>query len=234
MRLSMGKAADIRTNRRGSVWRISGTSDRPEGHGHAGPAFTPVYVERDMPADGFAEYQALRQQGGRAFVLWADPDRRRVFARVVTKSAERRGSAHFDILGAAGEPVGTVVREPGCRGGRIRTHWTVTQVGREPLVGHKGQSGWWVVWWLFFPVQLALGVFIVASIFLGGGDGDLARMPRRIRWRDDANGTVPLDYSDDVLRVDGHWDPRLVSSLLALLATYPGLLGTSAWDTGRD
>ncbi|WP_433654563.1 hypothetical protein ACQPW1_27880 [Nocardia sp. CA-128927] len=40
-----------------------------------------------------------------------------------------------------------------------------------------------------------------------------------------------LDYQDDRLRVpDGRWDPRLASALIALLATYPGLLASS-WDT---
>ncbi len=72
---------------------------------------------------------------------------------------------------------------------------------------------------------------MVASLFLGGGDGDLARMPRRIRWRDNTTGTVTLDYHDDVLETaDGHWDPRLISCLVALLGTFPGWL-ENAWDT---
>ncbi|MFB8275126.1 hypothetical protein [Nocardia colli] len=183
-----------------------------------------------MAPDGFAEYRAARKEGGRAFVVWGDPDRRQVVARVVTQSAARRGAAVYEVRGAAGELAGTVVREPGPRGGRLRTRWTVTPAGAQPLVGYKGQLGWWIVWWLLFPIQLVLGLVMIAAVVLGGGDGDLARPPRRIRWRDNATGEVVLDYQDDLLEVaDGRWDPRLVFALVALLGTYPGVLET-AWD----
>ncbi|WP_148307037.1 hypothetical protein [Nocardia nova] len=188
----------------------------------------PVYAELDIMPGGFAAYKKSRKQGHRAFVLWADPNRRWTAATVRTAAAH---PCSYEIFGAAGEFIGSVTREPALRGGRVRTRWTVAAAGREPVIGHKGQSGWWAVWWLLFPVQAAVAAFMVASLFLGGGDGDLARMPRRIRWRDPATGTVTLDFHDDVLEAaDGHWDPRLVGALVALLGTYTGWLG-NAWDT---
>ncbi|NKY85858.1 hypothetical protein [Nocardia veterana] len=235
IQLSMRPAVGFPSNGRGSVYRIFEGVGR-HANENTGPAPDPVYVERDMPANGFAEYRALRKRGGRAFVLWTDSSRQRVFARVATRTSTRWGPAVFEITGGAGEPIGTVMREPGCRGGRFRTRWTITPVGREPMVGHKGQAGWWFVWWLFFPIQAAIAALMIASIFLGGGDGDLARMPRRIRWRDNVTGAVTLDYVDDVLRVtDGTaWDRRLPTALVTLLATYPGVLAGPAWDTGQQ
>ncbi|WP_227980120.1 hypothetical protein [Nocardia spumae] len=70
-----------------------------------------------------------------------------------TASTTTGGPAIYEILGATGESVGTVVREPALRNGRIRTRWTVTAAGRETVTGHKGDTGWWIAWWLFFPVQ---------------------------------------------------------------------------------
>ena len=232
MQLSMEYASGIEPHRKGAVWRIF---DRrrvgrhaPENHF---PTIDPAYAEPDIPPGGLAEYKKIRKQGSRAFVLWADPGRQRIFARLRTVSASKGGSAVYEISGAAGEFVGTVVREPALHNGRIRTRWTVSAADREPAIGHKGQSGWWVVWWLLFPVQAAVAVFMVAALFLGGGDGDLARMPRRIRWRDKTTNTVTLDYRDDILdSTDGHWDPRLVFGLIALLGTHPGWL-EKAWDT---
>ncbi len=235
MRLSMEYASGIEPHRRGSVWRIH--DRRRVGH-HAPvnpvPTMNPAYAELDIPPGGFAEYKKSRNQGNRAFVLWADPGRRWMIARIRTVSATCRGPSTYEMCGAAGEFIGSATREPALRGGRVRTRWTVTAAGREPLIGHKGQSGWWAVWWLFFPLQAALAALMVASLFLGGGgDGDLARMPRRIRWRDNATGTTALDFHDDTLEApDGHWDPRLACGLVALLGTFPGWLENS-WDT-RD
>ncbi|MEV5652450.1 hypothetical protein AB0L57_29735 [Nocardia sp. NPDC052254] len=232
MRLSMEYASGIEPHRKGSVWRIHDSRrtgrHAPENHR---PAMAPAYAEPNVAPGGFDEYKKSRKQGNRAFALWADPDRRRMIARVRTVAATRRGPATYEITGAAGELIGTATREPALRGGRIRTRWTVTAAGREPVIGHKGQSGWWVVWWFFFPLQAALAAFMVAALLLGGGDGDLARMPRRIRWRDNTTGAVTLDFHDDDLEApDGHWDPRLVGGLVTLLRTFPGWL-ENAWDT---
>lgn len=230
MRLTLNRAVGVRSNRRGEVWQIADVGQRGRHSEKPTVGVGTVYLEREMAPDGFDEYRAARKEGGRAFALWGDPDRRRMLARVLTTSTTRRGVSTYEVRGAAGELVGTVVREPGARGGRMRTRWTVTPAGAQPLVGHKGQLGWWIVWWLLFPVQLVLGLLMIAALVLGGGDGDLARPPRRIQWRDNETGDVVLDYRDDLLEVaDGRWDPRLVFALIALLGTYPGVLDT-AWD----
>ncbi|WP_051133284.1 hypothetical protein [Nocardia paucivorans] len=112
------------------------------------------------------------------------------------------------------------------RSRRGRTRWTATLPDGRTLVGYRGQIAWWVVWWLLSPLFAVLAV----GMILGGG-GDLPRMPRRIRRRDDGTGTIPLDYRGDVLRVvDGQWDLRFLTGLTALLGSHAGLMG-SPWDT---
>jgi hypothetical protein len=125
------------TSRRGAVYKISdiardksGGADQP-----SGPTMPVVYAERDMPPDGFDEYRAGRKIGNRAFVLWADYNRERVFARVATVSAAKGEPTMYEIIGAAGESVGTLVREPAMRSRWGRTRWTATPAGGR----------WW--WW---------------------------------------------------------------------------------------
>ncbi|WP_433654561.1 hypothetical protein ACQPW1_27875 [Nocardia sp. CA-128927] len=167
VRLSLTKAVDARPNRRGSVWQIADSGQRGRRSDNTEPTSAAIYVKRDMAPDGFTEYRAMRKQGGRAFVLWADPDRKQMFARVVTRTAARRAPATYEVLGAAGESAGTIVREPGPRGGRMRTRWTVTPTGAKPLVGYKGQRGWWFVWLLLLPIQLVIGALIIVALFVG-------------------------------------------------------------------
>ncbi|QLY29341.1 hypothetical protein H0264_29305 [Nocardia huaxiensis] len=234
MRLLMDRAVGIDPSSRGSVWAIRPSARRGR-HGTSGEANMPglvpgsgriVYVERDMRPRFFDEYAEMRKNGGRAFVLWADCQRQQVFARVVTKSAVKRGPATFEVLGAAGEPLGVVVREPGPHGWRMRTRWTVTPTGRAALTGYKGRLGWWLFWWLISPVQL---VILVLAII--GADGDIGRTPRRIMLWDSASGELALDFEDEMLRVlDYSADPRLVAALFALLRSYPCWLGEQPWD----
>jgi hypothetical protein len=203
------------------------TSDGPAAEG--APAFrTVAFPERRLPPGGHEEYLAARKQGVRAFTLWADPYRTQVFAQVVTKSAAKGGPATYEVLGAAGEPLALVVREPAMRGGRVRTRWTVQPAGAPPVSGVKGRAFWWAVWWLISPVQLLIMVGSLLS-----GSGDVARMPRRTRWR--AGDRVVLDYHSGVsdsfvlgVPADG-WDERVTASLLALLDSHDGLFG-DAWD----
>ncbi|MDG4861313.1 hypothetical protein P8605_24585 [Streptomyces sp. T-3] len=186
-----------------------------------------AHLERTLPPDGsVAAYKKARGQGVRAFTLWADAYRSQVFAYVTTKSAAKGQAAAYEVLGASGESVAMITREPAAKGGSLRTRWTVQQAGHEPAVGRKGNVFWWWVWWLMSPIQL---VVIVASI-LGGGD--VARTPRRTKWRRD--GQVVLDWQNGAgnfeLHVhDDHLDPRVAASLVALLRSHDSWLGHS-WD----
>ncbi|MER6139793.1 hypothetical protein ABT174_07015 [Streptomyces sparsogenes] len=210
------------------TWEIR-ASDGPDPAG--GRAIrTIAYPERRLPPGGGPkEYRAARKQGVRAFTLWADPHRAGVFAQVVTKSATKGGPATYEVLGAAGEPLALVLHEPAMRGGRVRTRWTVQRPGAQPAVGLKGRPFWWVVWWLLFPIQMAIAVGSLVS-----GSGDIARMPRRTRWR--TEGRVVLDFhsgADDNFELDvaeDGWDERVTASLVALLNSHEGWLG-NAWDT---
>ncbi|MFF7652918.1 hypothetical protein ACFZCY_24360 [Streptomyces sp. NPDC007983] len=187
---------------------------------------------RDPPGGDLKAYRAARKDGTRAFTLWADHYRQQVFAHVVTKSAVKGGSATYEVLGAAGESVALITREPAMKGGRIRTRWTVQQAGAAPAVGLKGRPFWWFVWWLFSPVQLAI---VVGSII--SGSGDVARPPRRTRWRIDRR--VVLDYhsgpgSAFELEVKADWwDSRVTAGLVALLCSHEGWMGND-WDLARD
>ncbi|MBP8538768.1 hypothetical protein [Streptomyces sp. MK37H] len=210
----------------GLTWqiRISDTAPQP------GRAFGPLAFpeRRDPPGGDLKAYRTARKDGTRVFTLWADPYRGQVFAQVVTASAVKGGPATYEVLGAAGESLALITREPAMRGGRIRTRWTVRQTGAPPAVGLKGRAFWWFMWWLISPVQVAIAI---GSII---GGGDVARTPRRTKWR--ADRRIVLDFHSgpggafELEVVADWWDDRVTASLVALLESHSGWLG-SEWDT---
>lgn len=186
-----------------------------------------AYPEQDFPAGGdLPAYRNTRKRGARAFVLWADPHRAHVFARVATKTAAKGEAASYEVLDANGAGLGTITRESALKGGHARTCWTVRQAGQPTARGLKGNPFWWFVWWLISPIQMFLGVL---SLIAGG---NLARMPRRTKWR--ADGELVLDYRNgaglfELEVLAGRWDPRVTAALVALLGSHDGLFGSS-WD----
>ncbi|MGW0776466.1 hypothetical protein ACWD01_23065 [Streptomyces sp. NPDC002835] len=189
----------------------------------SGPPRPAAYAERELPPGGIPAYLAARDSGARSFVLWTDEHRGGRVATVVTESA-RRGVTTFQVLGAQGEVIGTVVHKKAFRGWGVRTRWTVRQPGLE-AVGYKGRLFWWLVWWLLSPL---LPVLLVAA--LSEGSGDLPRSPRRIIWR--ASGQVPLEFKsfgDKLLLTAPGLDWRLGAALLALVLSFDGWIG-NPWD----
>ncbi|UUU31679.1 hypothetical protein JIX56_18140 [Streptomyces sp. CA-210063] len=191
----------------------------------SGPPRVVAYVERELPPGGIPAYLAARGSGARSFVLWADKHRRERVATLVTLSATG-GVATFQVLGAHGELIGTLVREKALRGRGLRTRWTVTQAGGPEAVGFKGRIVWWWMWWLLLPLQVLV---IVLAVFDGipGNEGVGGRGPRRIVWR--AGGRVPLEFrsSGDKLHVHAPGsDWRLGAALVVLLRAF----GPNAWD----
>ncbi|MFB7917261.1 hypothetical protein [Streptomyces sp. NPDC056061] len=183
-----------------------------------------AHVERELPPGGIPAYLAARKTGARSFVLWAGPERRARIATLSTASAAD-GVVTYQVWGAQGELIGTFVREKALAGKGLRTRWTVAQQGCPEAVGFKGRICWWYVWWLLFPVQVAIGVGSVLT-----GDGDAARGPRRVIWR--AGRDVPLEFrsSDDEIHAHAPWvDWRLAAALVALVRSFDGWLGTP-WD----
>ncbi|MEU3837442.1 hypothetical protein [Streptomyces microflavus] len=144
-----------------------------------------AYVERELPPGGIPAYRAARGSGARSFALWADEHRRERVDTVVTLSATG-GVATFQVLGAHGELIGTIVREKALRGRGLRTRWTVTQPGGPEAVGFKGR----ILWCL--PLMALVLVFSVLD-GTPGNEGGVARGPRRIRWR--AQGQLPVEFS---------------------------------------
>ncbi|WP_328899042.1 MULTISPECIES: hypothetical protein [unclassified Streptomyces] len=193
----------------------------------AGASRVLAHLEREPPPGGIPAYLAARKDGARSFVLWADPERRARLATVVTASAGDGVSA-YQVLGGYGEVLGTVVREKACSGKGLRTRWTVARTGCPEAVGLKGRIFWWYVWWLLFPLWLAIGV----GSLVGGG-GDVPRGPRRIRWR--AAGETPLEFlSDGELLVHAQGtDQRLAAALTALITSFDSWLGMP-WDDKRE
>jgi hypothetical protein len=145
----MVPAAGMPTTRRGGVYQISEVG-RPANGGadqRSGLETIPVVcAERDMAPGGFDEYRAGHKIGHRAFVLWADHDRKRLLARVATVSAAKGEPATYQIVGATGESVATIVRESAIRARWGRTRWSATLADGRTLVGYRGQTGWWVLW----------------------------------------------------------------------------------------
>ncbi|MFD8568499.1 hypothetical protein [Streptomyces sp. NPDC059639] len=194
----------------------------------SGGAPSAVYVERALPPGGVPAYRAARGSGARSILMWADDGRRERVGTVVTQSATG-GVARFQVLGAHGELVGTVVREKALRGRGLRTRWTVAQPGRPDSVGFKGRIVWWWLWWLALPMMVLV---LVMTVFdsVPGNEGGFARAPRRIRWR--AHGQVPLEFRSrgDKLHVhapDVDW--RLGAALAALLHSFHA----GAWDSAK-
>ncbi|MFH8926536.1 hypothetical protein ACH4D4_05725 [Streptomyces pristinaespiralis] len=186
-----------------------------------------AYVERELPPGGIPAYRAARGGGARSFVLWADENRGSRVATVVTESA-RNGVTTYQVLGAQGEIIGTLVREKALRGRGLRTRWTVRQPGLPEAVGHKGRIFWWFVCWLLFPMMPFLFVIAVFE------NGDVPRGPRRIMWR--AGGRMPLEFKafGDKLRLGApEVDLRLAAALLALLRSFDGWFHRS-WDDRKD
>ncbi|SFD69776.1 hypothetical protein [Streptomyces aidingensis] len=102
-----------------------------------------------------------------------------------------RGVARFQVVGAHGDVIGTLVREKALRGRRLRTRWIVRQPGGPEAVGFKGRIVWWWAWWLLLPLMTMTLVFTVFDS-TPANEGGIVRAPRRIRWR--ANGQVPLEF----------------------------------------
>lgn len=194
------------------------------------PPESPFYIERELPPEGVERYRQARKEGVRAFVLWADPHRRQARARLVTAAAGRGKPAVYEVHDPAGALLARIVRERALSGPRGRTRWTVRQTGHPEAVGRKGRLLWWWVWWLLFPIQLAVNV---VGLLAASGDG--ARTPRRIRFH--ADGERVLDYGgagyDHRLEVlQPWWDWRVAAALTAVLSSHDGLLGDS-WDASR-
>ncbi|MEV0022748.1 hypothetical protein AB0H45_11075 [Streptomyces atroolivaceus] len=188
-----------------------------------------AYVERDLPPGGIPAYRSARSSGARSLVLWADEHRRERLATLVTVSAGS-GVATYQVLGAHGELIGTLVREKALRGRGLRTRWTVAPAGGQEAVGFKGRVFWWCVWWLLSPVQTLIIVLSLLS-----GDGDAARGPRRIVWR--AGGQVPLEFRSKGDTVHLHapgYDWRLGAALVAVLRTFDSWLLGNEWDDKKE
>jgi len=188
-----------------------------------------AYVERELPPGGISAYRATRGDGTRSFALWADEQRGERLATLVTVSAGS-GVARYQVIGAHGELIGTVVREKALRGKGLRTRWTVMPAGGPAAVGFKGRICWWYVWWLLSPLQL-----LVVVLSLLSGDGDAARGPRRIVWR--AGGQAPLEFraKDDAVLVHApDYDWRLGAALVAVLGTFDSWLLGTEWDDRKD
>ncbi|WP_218040517.1 hypothetical protein [Actinomadura sp. WMMB 499] len=195
----------------------------------SGTARTIAYVERELPPGGVSAYLAARGSGARSFVLWADEHRRERVATLVTRSATG-GVATFQVLGAHGEPIGTLVREKALRGRGLRTRWTVAQPGGPEAVGFKGRIMWWFLWWLLLPLQVLILVFTIFDS-VPGNEGGVARGPRRIRWR--AGGRISLEFRSRGDKLHLHapgLDWRLGAALVVLLRTF----GAGPWDARKN
>ncbi|MFD9291537.1 hypothetical protein ACFWBV_25285 [Streptomyces sp. NPDC060030] len=189
-----------------------------------GPSWTVGHVERELPPGGVPAYLAARDSGARSFVLWADEHRTARAATVVTASCAG-GTSVYQVLGAQGELLCTVVREKAFTKG-LRARWTVSRPGVPDAVGYKGRIVWWCVWWLFSPL---LPFVLVVALF---GGGDLPRRPGRIIWRE--GGRVPLEFKahGNILHAgEPGLDPRAGAGLLALVRSFDDWL--NAWDRNK-
>ncbi|MDI3406991.1 hypothetical protein [Streptomyces cavernicola] len=207
----------------GAVRRKLSVQDGAPVYGMMGQPY--AFPERVLPPGGVEEYRKFRKEGIRTFVLWVDPHRQQLLARVVTRPAPEGEAPTYEILGAAGESLAVVTRKRAFTGG-VRTRWTVQQAGGLSAVGRKGSPFWWLVWWLILPIQTAL---FLPAIVVGG---DLARTPRRTKWCLD--GRAVLDWADNTTLAvtDERWDPRVTGGLVLLLKSWDGLLG-EPWDRGK-
>lgn len=156
----------------------------------SGPPRAVAYVERELPPGGIPAYLAAHKTGARSFVLWADEHRGSRVATVVTQSAHN-GVATYQVLGAHGEVIGTLVREKALRGRGVRTRWTVAQPGLPEAVGYKGRMFWWLVCWPLSPLlpfALLIAVFNASDLPRAPGASGGARVAD-CSWTSDRSGT---------------------------------------------
>jgi hypothetical protein len=89
-----------------------------------------AYVEPHVVS--VVEYGKRRAEGGRAFDLWADRDRERLVAQVVTKSAVKRREAALEVLDGEGSHLALITREHPLKERLSRARWTVERPGEQP------------------------------------------------------------------------------------------------------
>jgi hypothetical protein len=183
---------------------------------------TIAFPERQLAGEHSRnDHPAADRAGTRDFVLWADPQRHEVFARISTVSAGRGRLARYEVLDSAGRALATITRRPGRLLPPRRTRWTLQQDGHPPATGYKGRLHWWVLWYVTLPLQPVIFVLSLVSM----DAFDLVRPPRRMKWR--AGGEPVLDHvafgDGRLLRIlADRWDPRVTAALTTLLRSHEG------------
>lgn len=88
---------------------------------------------------------------------------------------------------------------------------------------------WWYMWWLLFPVRVAIGMGSLLS-----GSGDAARGPRRIIRRAGPEASLEFRSDGDEIHVHAPWvDWRPAAALATLVRTFDSWMGTP-WDDKRS
>lgn len=198
------------------------------------PAHMVMPVVRATGADGVTTAVGFADRSEHGLVLWRDAGRTEEFARVVAVPASTRRTAQFVVTDSGGRPVAAISRR---RAGWLpirRTRWIIRQEGRPEAVGRKGSPGWWLVWWVTWPLQLVFVpiVFVISVVTLSDAL-EPVRSPLRTKWRID--GEIVLEYrtggtaggpaKDHLHALATWWDPRLTVALTALVRRYDSWFG---------
>lgn len=186
-----------------------------------------AYPERNCAPGDVAAYRKDRKQGVRHFILWQDRYRQRQLALVATQSGATKSRADYIVRRPTGEVIATVSVDKASLSAPHRTRWTIRQNGHPAAVGRKGQVGWWLVWWLLFPLQVLLAV---ASLLSDSSGGDLVHTPRRTIWRVDGNPVLDYGYKGNNYHLLTRWlDPTIAAAVVALHRSHPSWFDP-AWD----
>ncbi|ARX88936.1 MULTISPECIES: hypothetical protein [Streptomyces] len=185
---------------------------------------TPQIVNRWAPPQGapVEELAWLRRDDGhdrgrtaaRAFRV--DVDDPAPLARVRTERHFGRRHGVYLVEDGHGTALGRVTYR---RMPFRRAQWTVEPAAGGPTVrGRKGRLFWWALWW---PVGFPVALVCTLMTLFGGGDGGFGS-PRRVTWRDDSRRAhlVFRGIADEYQVLLEGWDPRLVSALIGLHASF--------------
>lgn len=190
----MGRCLKLRTTGTQEIrW-----ADEPD----TAPAVAWLHLEAEGPVE-------------RILTLWADQAHTTPYARVEALCPTPGQPITYRVRAPEGDVLGTITREPGLRGRRLRTRWTVRPEGRPAAVGRQGPLWLWTLWWLILPVQLV----VVILGLLGGAFSGAVPPPQRITWRDRDRTVLTYTDRDSGCHVELHdpaHDPRLIAGLLTV------------------
>ncbi len=191
-----------------------------------------AYPDWQIPDDTAApDNTAASGSSAGSLVLWADANRRDVFARVNIEPAPSRRATRYAVTDAAGGSLAVVTYRRAAPLSVRRPRWIIELAGRPPVVGYQGRLMSRPIRWLTAP--LLVGGFVLSLIVLQPTVPE--RLPPHVQWRD--RGEVVLAHRVDrqldqagKLHIDRPWWDLRVAAAVATLIRRHDARKQYRWD----